>query len=207
MKIMVVDDNAIVRAGLRAVLDRVEAVTEVVEAADAFAALEVAASAQPDICLLDVRMPGRSGLDVLPELAERMIVIMLTSMTESELIRRSLAAGARGYLVHGQLGVNEVAGAIETCARGGLVLGREAAEIVLNPTGTGEANPLRSLVTDREAEMLELAADGCSNKEISARLYLSERTVKNYLNAAYPKIGVHTRAEAVAAWLKARQGR
>lgn len=207
MRVMVVDDNAIVRAGLRAVLDRVEAVTEVVEAADAFVAREVAERVQPDICLLDVMMPGRSGLDVLPELAERMSVIMLTSMTDPELIRRSLDEGARGYLVHGQLGVNEVAGAIETCLRGGLVLGREAAEVVLNPTGVGAVHPWRSLVTDREAEMLELAADGCSNKEIAARLYLSERTVKNYLNAAYPKIGVHNRAEAVAVWLNARQGR
>ena len=169
---MVVDDNAIVRAGLRAVLDRVEAVTEVVEAADAFAALEVAASALPDICLLDVRMPGRSGLDVLPELAERMSVIMLTSMTESELIRRSLAAGARGYLVHGQLGVNEVAGAIETCARGGLVLGREAAEIVLNPTGTGEANPLRSLVTDREAETVQRLFPRLAGRAMAADIHV-----------------------------------
>ena len=124
MKIMVVDDNAIVRAGLRAVLARVDSVTDVVEAEDAFAALEIAAAESPEIVLLDISMPGRSGLDVLPELVDRMSVIMLTSLKDPALIRRAIDAGARGYLVHGQLGVNEVAGAIETCRHGGLVLGR-----------------------------------------------------------------------------------
>lgn len=207
MKIMVVDDNAIVRAGLRAVLARVDSVTDVVEAEDAFAALEIAAAESPEIVLLDISMPGRSGLDVLPELVDRMSVIMLTSLKDPALIRRAIDAGARRYLVHGQLGVNEVAGAIETCRHGGLVLGREAAEVMLHPSRGDRPNPLREHLTDREAEILDLAAGGLSNAEIASQLFLSERTVKNYLNAAYPKIDVHNRAEAVSAWLGRSQGR
>ena len=207
MKIMVVDDNAIVRAGLRAVLARVDSVTDVVEAEDAFAALEIAAAESPEIVLLDISMPGRSGLDVLPELVDRMSVIMLTSLKDPALIRQAIDAGARGYLVHGQLGVNEVAGAIETCRHGGLVLGREAAEVMLHPSRGDRPNPLREHLTDREAEILDLAAGGLSNAEIASQLFLSERTVKNYLNAAYPKIDVHNRAEAVSTWLGRSQGR
>ena len=207
MKIMVVDDNAIVRAGLRAVLARVDSVTDVVEAEDAFAALETAAAESPEIVLLDISMPGRSGLDILPELVDRVSVIMLTSLKDPALIRQAIDAGARGYLVHGQLGVNEVAGAIETCRHGGLVLGREAAEVMLHPSRDDRPNPLREHLTDREAEILDLAAGGLSNAEIASQLFLSERTIKNYLNAAYPKIDVHNRAEAVSAWLGRSQGR
>ena len=207
-KVLVVDDNAIVRAGLQAVLGRVDTVTEVLEAENAFTALEMTSAHSPDIILLDVSMPpGRSGLDILPELVGSASVIMLTSMKDPALIRRALDAGARGYLVHGQLGVNEVAGAIETCRHGGLVLGREAADVMLHPSDDNRPNPLRERLTDREAEILDLAADGLSNAEIAGRLFLSERTVKNYLNAAYPKIHVHNRSEAVSAWLGRGQGR
>ena len=129
-------------------------------------------------------------------------VIMLTSNRDPSSIREALDAGARGYLVHGQLGVNEVAGAIETCRSGGLVLGREAADVILNPsTEDLTDNPLRAQVSDREAEILDLAATGMSNSRIAQQLFLSERTVKNYLNSAYPKIQVHSRAEAIAVWL------
>ena len=127
---------------------------------------------------------------------------MLTSDRDPSSIREALDAGARGYLVHGQLGVNEVAGAIETCRSGGLVLGREAADVILNPsTEDLTDNPLRAQVSDREAEILDLAATGMSNSRIAQQLFLSERTVKNYLNSAYPKIQVHSRAEAIAVWL------
>ena len=145
--------------------------------------------------------PGRSGLDILPELAGDASVIMLTSNRDPSSIRRALDAGARGYLVHGQLGINEVAGAIETCRSGGLVLGREAADVMLNPSTQDVPNPLRDQVSDREAEILDLAATGMSNTQIARQLFLSERTVKNYLNSAYPKIQVHSRAEAIAIWL------
>ncbi|WP_127842994.1 response regulator transcription factor [Actinomyces wuliandei] len=207
MRIMVVDDNPIVRAGLQAVLDRVDSVTQVLQAGDAFEALETAAANSPDIVLLDISMPGRSGLDILPELVGRMSVIMLTSHQDPELIQQALEAGARGYLVHGQLGANEVAGAIETCLRGGMVLGREATDVLLNPQKYAPINPLREQVSEREAEILDLAASGLSNREIATRLYLSERTVKNYLNAAYPKIGAHNRTQAVSAWLGRGRGR
>ena len=207
MKIMVVDDNAIVRAGLRAVLAHVDSVTGIIEAEDAFTALETAAIESPDIVLLDISMPGRSGLDILPELVTNMSVIMLTSLKDPTLIRQAINTGARGYLVHGQLGVNEVAGAIETCRHGGLVLGREEADVILHSSAEDLPNPLSERLTEREAEILELAAGGLSNADIASRLYLSERTIKNYLNAAYPKIDVHNRAEAVSAWLGRSRGR
>ena len=203
MKVMVVDDNAIVRLGLQSVLHRIETVDEVIEAEDAFSALEAHHAHSPNIILLDISMPpGRSGLEILPELAHDASVIMLTSNRDPHSIRQALDAGARGYLVHGQLGINEVAGAIETCRSGGLVLGREAADVILTPpTQDFTDNPLRTQVSDREAEILDLAATGMSNTQIAQQLFLSERTVKNYLNSAYPKIQVHSRAEAIAVWL------
>lgn len=203
MKVMVVDDNAIVRIGLRSVLNRIDAVDEVIEAEDAFSALEANHVHSPDIILLDVSMPpGRSGLEILPELSTDASVIMLTSNRDPGTIRQALDTGARGYLVHGQLGINEVAGAIETCRNGGLVLGREAADVMLNPSAHDVSNsPLRAQVSEREAEILDLAATGMSNHRIAQHLFLSERTVKNYLNSSYPKLHVHSRAEAIAIWL------
>lgn len=207
MKILVVDDNAIVRAGLTSVLHRIETVSSVYEAANASAALEENVRHSPEIILLDVSMPpGRSGLDILSELASSASVIMLTSVKDQAVVREALDKGAKGYLVHGQLGLDEVAGAIETCGHGGMVLGRDAVEVLFDKGEdlSGKPNPLRSHLTDREAQILELASEGASNKEIASRLFLAERTVKNYLNGAYPKIGVHNRAEAVAAWLASR---
>lgn len=203
MKVMVVDDNAIVRIGLRSVLNRIDAVDEVIEAEDAFSALEANHVHSPDIILLDVSMPpGRSGLEILPELSTDASVIMLASNRDPGTIRQALDTGARGYLVHGQLGINEVAGAIETCRNGGLVLGREAADVMLNPSAHDVSNsPLRAQVSEREAEILDLAATGMSNHRIAQHLFLSERTVKNYLNSSYPKLHVHSRAEAIAIWL------
>ena len=208
MKVLVVDDNPIVRAGLAAVLSRIANVSEVLEAENAFTALEMAARHSPDVILLDVLMPpGRTGVDILPELPQSASVIMLTSTQDSSIVRLALERGARGYLVHGQLGSNEISGAIETCRNGGLVLGQEAADVVLYDPKQDGHNPLLSELSEREAEILSLAAEGMTNHEIAARLFLSERTVKNYINATYPKIGVHDRSEAVAAWHRAATGR
>ena len=103
--------------------------------------------------------------------------------------------------MHGGIGIEELAGALTTTLMGGMVLGPEAAEVVVNGPGKDPVNPLRSKVTAREAEVLDAAARGMTNEEIAREQFLSARTVKNYLNAAYPKLGVHNRAEAVLAWV------
>ena len=202
MRVLIVDDNAIVRMGLNRVLDRIEGVDVVAEAGDGVEAIEVAAAFAPDIVLLDVRMPRMDGLEALPRLVSAAKVIMLTSADDAETITAAISAGACGYLVHGNLGVDQVATAITTCYQGGLVLGPEArAQVSVGAARPVERpNPLRDLLTPREAEVLEAAARGLSNREIAEEQFLSPRTVKNYLNSAYPKLQVHNRAEAIVAW-------
>ena len=201
MHVLVVDDNPIVRVGLVTLLRRIEQVDSVGEAGDGGEAIEEARKNTPDVVLLDVDMPRMSGLDALPELSSNSAVLMLTNSSESTMILRALDLGAKGYLVHGGIGIKELAGALVTALMGGMVLGPEAAEVVVNGPEQETVNPLRSKVTEREAEVLDAAARGMTNEEIAREQFLSARTVKNYLNAAYPKLGVHNRAEAVLVWV------
>ena len=201
MHVLVVDDNPIVRVGLVTLLRRIEQVDSVGEAGDGVEAIEEARKNTPDVVLLDVDMPRMSGLDALPELSSNSAVLMLTNSSESTMILRALELGAKGYLVHGGIGIKELAGALVTALMGGMVLGPEAAEVVVNGPEQETVNPLRSKVTEREAEVLDAAARGMTNEEIAREQFLSARTVKNYLNAAYPKLGVHNRAEAVLVWV------
>lgn len=201
MHVLVVDDNPIVRVGLVTLLRRIEQVDSVGEAGDGVEAIEEARKNTPDVVLLDVDMPRMSGLDALPELSSNSAVLMLTNSSESTMILRALDLGAKGYLVHGGIGIKELAGALVTALMGGMVLGPEAAEVVVNGPEQETVNPLRSKVTKREAEVLDAAARGMTNEEIAREQFLSARTVKNYLNAAYPKLGVHNRAEAVLVWV------
>ena len=205
MKVLIVDDNAIVRLGLGRILNRIPDVEAVAEAADGSEAIEIARTFVPDIILLDVRMPRMNGLEALPYLTEAAAVIMLTSDEDAATVSKAMDCGARGYLVHGSLGAEQVAGAIETCRQGGLVLGPEAAAHLILQGAERElrGNPLLDQLTEREAEVLEAAARGKSNKEIAEEQFLAPRTVKNYLNAAYVKLGVHNRAEAIIAWREA----
>ncbi|SDN10170.1 response regulator transcription factor [Actinomyces ruminicola] len=207
MKVLVVDDNTIVRMGLRRVLEQVRDVEEVEEAADGVEAIEVARSFDPDIVLLDVRMPRMGGLEALPSLAGNASVIMMTSDDGAETIASAMKAGAKGYLIHGHLGVGEVAAAIAACSGGGTVLGPGVAEKLTLQVAAVEAeprpNPLAGRLTEREAEVLGAAARGMSNKDIAEEQFLSARTVKNYINSAYVKLGVHSRAEAILLWREA----
>ncbi|WP_103061653.1 response regulator transcription factor [Actinomyces qiguomingii] len=207
MKVLVVDDNTIVRMGLRRVLENIRDVQEVAEAADGVEAIEAARSFEPDVVLLDVRMPRMGGLEALPSLAVQASVIMMTSDDNAETIASAMQGGAKGYLVHGHLGADEVAAAIAACRGGGTVLGPGVAENVTLQAATPETergpNPLAAQLTEREAEVLEAAARGMSNKDIAEEQFLSARTVKNYMNSAYVKLGVHSRAEAILLWKEA----
>ncbi|SDN29786.1 two component transcriptional regulator, LuxR family [Actinomyces ruminicola] len=209
MKVLVVDDNMIVRMGLRRVLEQVRDVEEVEEAADGVEAIEVARSFEPDIVLLDVRMPRMGGLEALPTLAGHASVIMMTSADDAETIAAAMESGAKGYLIHARLGVEEVAGAIAACRGGGMVLGPGVGDKLslqaasVSTKSEPRANLLAERLTEREAEVLEAAARGMSNQDIAAEQFLSARTVKNYINSAYVKLGVHSRAEAILLWKEA----
>ena len=205
MNVLIVDDNAIVRLGLARIVEQIPDVERVDEASDGVEALEAVMNFSPDVVLLDIRMPRMTGLEVLAQLPKNINAIMLTSKNDADTISEAIGLGAKGYLVHGSFDTAQVIGAIETCKKGGIVLGPEAAVSVnINPTSLQpDKNSLAELLTEREMQVLESAAKGLSNKEIAEIQYLSPRTVKNYLNSAYVKLGVHNRAEAVLMWHRA----
>ncbi|MEU1077019.1 MULTISPECIES: response regulator transcription factor [unclassified Streptomyces] len=234
-RVVVADDNPVVRAGLTALLESHGGTEVVAEAADGRQAYEAALLHRPDVVLLDVRMPGVDGLTALPRLVRVAPVMMLTYSAEAETVREALRLGARGYLVHGEFTVEQLVGAVRDIARGGLsavappgVMGVMARSISLNPneeasrmqpdvgqssTGHRSRTPLRRpelgahRLSRREVEVMELIAAGMSNQQIAAACFISEKTVKNHINRIFAKLHSNSRAQALATWLGTRAGR
>jgi len=220
-RVLVVDDNAVIRLGLAGLLTTLGNVAEVLEAGNGHEAVMVAEREKPDLVLLDVRMPVCDGLTALPRLVPIAPVVMLTYSDEADIVSRALELGARGYLVHGQITEEHLAAALRACADGGTVLGPGVVELLLGAAaaGNGTAAPapvtpadLRTphgpadklaLLTSREADIMQAVATGRSNAEIAAGFFLSEKTVKNHINRIYDKLGYRTRAEAISDWLRA----
>lgn len=210
IRVVVADDNPLVRMGLRSLLDTSDELDVVGEAADGAEAVELVERLVPDVVLLDVRMPRLDGIGTARRIADRAKVLMLTSSEEPETIEAALATGASGYLVHGAHGPDEIVAAVLSTARGSMVLG-PAAAAAATTAFTGEshttvASGRGSLdafgLTAREREIMALVADGLSNREIARSCFLAEKTVKNHLNRVFAKLGVRTRAAAVSCWLK-----
>jgi DNA-binding NarL/FixJ family response regulator len=210
-RVLVVDDNAVIRLGLVSLLGALGSVAEVFEAANGEEAVRVAERERPDLVLLDVRMPVCDGLTALPRLTPVAPVVMLTYSDEADIVSSALEAGARGYLVHGHITEEHLAAALRACADGGTVLGPGVVEILLDhgagpapapgePPVLGPPDKLARL-TAREVEIMQSIATGRSNADIAATLFLSEKTVKNHINRIYDKLGYRTRAEAIADWL------
>lgn len=220
-RVLVVDDNAIVRMGLRMMLEAMEEVAGVVEAEDGVQALELLEQGDVDVAFLDVRMPRKDGLAVLRERTSQVPVVMLTHSDEAAIIKEALASGAAGYLVHGAFAPEELQGALRTSVRGGAVLSPQAAQVALagmagapggGPDATAEAadaiasssSPAQRPdlgLTRREVELMDELARGGSNADIARDLFLSEKTVKNHLGRIYAKLGVTSRAGAIVVWL------
>lgn len=207
MKVLVVDDNPIVRAGLHAMLEDIDLVQEVEEASNGQLALDAIRAGAHDVVFLDVRMPVVDGLTVLKELDGGVPVVMLTHSEEPDIIRECLSSGARGYLVHGTFGEGELVSALTTCLNGGMVLSPAAVPVALAPASIG-GEPTQAAaaaqewgLTQREQELMDALAEGLSNAAIAARLFLSEKTVKNHLNRIYAKLSVSSRSEAIVKWL------
>jgi NarL family two-component system response regulator YdfI len=211
IRVMVVDDHPIVREGLRLMLASSDDLQLVGAAANGETALQLIAAVQPDVVLLDMRMPGMDGLKVLAQIRanwRQIAVVILTTYNEDELILRGLQMGASGYLLK-ESSLETLFQAIRAAARGGVIIQPEALARVLAHTtetpvrGVSSASPSNSVeLTRREQEVLAGVVRGERSKEIAKRLGITERTVRAYLTTIYTKLNVDSRASAVAAALE-----
>lgn len=212
VRVVVADDNPVVRAGLRSLLELDESIEVCGEAASGPAALAVVRSQRPDVVLLDVRMPGGGGLEVLAEIKEVANVLMLTYSDEPAVVSQALRSGATGYLVHGSFQSSELSVAIQDTADGRARLSPAAAAVLLSrldaaATPRGDRTELdadvvrRSRLSRREVEIAELIVRGMSNSEVAGTLFIEEKTVKNHINRLFAKLSVATRPAAIAALL------
>jgi len=215
IRVLVVDDQAIVRDGLVTVLSLVPDLQVVGEAADGAEAIAMVAADPPDVVLMDLRMPGTDGPTATASIARShpgVAVLVLTTYADDDSIVGALRAGARGYLTK-DAGRAELATAIRAVATGQATFDAEVgARLVAQlaaptptapsthaPTGLRDRFPE---LTPREVDVLERIAAGRTNPEIAAELFLTVPTVKSYVNQVFAKLGVRTRAEAVALVLR-----
>jgi DNA-binding NarL/FixJ family response regulator len=206
ISVMVVDDNPVVLMGLVALLETADDVKVVGTAGDGRQAIDLARQLRPDIVLLDVRMPDVDGVRAARPLAEISRVLMLSYNEDSESIRNSIQAGACGYLVHGSFSPDDLVTAIRDIVAGranplSAVAARVVVESLQSARGGRPAGDGGLGLSTREVEVMRLITQGRSNGEIAAELVLSEKTVKNHVSRIYAKLGVRTRAAAIARWL------
>lgn len=205
IRVLIADDNAVIRQGLAAVLSLAPDIVVVAEAATGREAVDHAQSHLPDVTLLDVRMPIMDGVAAAEHIAPTSRVLMLTYADEPETVAGAIQAGAVGYLVHGQFDPDELTSAIRRIARSESVLSPAAVEAMMTALRQGAtvataAAPDHPL-TAREAEVMDRIAQGLSNADIADDLFVSEKTVKNHINRIYTKLQVETRSQAIARWL------
>jgi DNA-binding NarL/FixJ family response regulator len=200
IRVMVVDDHAVVRSGLEQLLATAPDIELVASAADGQEALDRAADDVPDVVLMDLAMPVLDGVEAtrrLLELHPSVNVIVLTSFSDNRRIMDALRAGASGYLLK-HAGPDELLGAIRAAHEGGSPLDPKAARVLLDAQRV--LRPAQDL-SAREEEVLRLVAAGLANKQIARRLGISERTVKAHLTNVFQALGVTDRTQA-ALWAK-----
>ncbi|WP_302893174.1 response regulator [Actinomadura luzonensis] len=195
IRLLIADDHPIVRDGLRGMFAGDPGFEVLGEAADGAQAVDLARVLDPDVILMDLRMPGTDGVTAIKRLAElglRARVLVLTTYDTDRDVLPAVEAGATGYLLK-DTGRDELVRAVRTAARGEAVLSPSVATRLLGQVRT-PADPLSA----RELEILRLIADGATNREAAARLFISEATVKSHVLHIYAKLGVNDRAAAVA---------
>jgi DNA-binding NarL/FixJ family response regulator len=200
IRVLVVDDHGVVRAGLAELLGARDGIDVVGTAANGEEAIELAAAETPDVVLMDLSMPGMGGVEATRRIVgdnPRVHVVVLTSLSARERILDALDAGAIGYLLK-DAGPDELLRGVEAAARGESPLSPKAAREVL---GARSAQKPALDLSPRELEVLELVGEGLSNKLIARRLEISEKTVKAHLTRVFAQLGVTDRTQA-ALWLE-----
>lgn len=208
IRLLLVDDQSIIREGLRNLLQAQPDLTVVGEASNGKEALERAIALVPDVILMDVRMPVMDGVAATGALAQQLpsaSVLVLTTFDDDDYIAQAMRRGAKGYLLK-DTPSTEIAEAIRLVHRGCTHLGPGlfekllATSVVMEPAAIAPpksaAPPELAELTPRERDVLQLIAQGCSNREIAQRLYIAERTVKNHVNSILNRLGVRDRTQA-----------
>ena len=201
-RVLIVDDHAIVRDGVRALLAAAGDFDIVGEAANGQQAIDLATTAEPDVVLMDIAMPGLGGLEATIEIRKRVPrakIIVLSQYAEPEYVRRFLKAGVSGYVLKNAAGAELVA-AIRAVLRGGLVLDPSVARDAVLEPGTPRERDVPDAyetLTDREKQVLKLVAEGHSNKEVADLLNISVKTAMSHREHLMTKLQVHNRTELI----------
>lgn len=202
-RILLVDDHEVVRLGLKSLLERHSQFEVVGEASSAREALDQVALLEPDVVVMDIRLPGASGIEACEEIVARYPqtkVIMLTSYAEDEMLFSAIRSGASGYILK-QIGSDDLVKALESVSRGEALLDPAVTQRVFQEVRRAvkeeEASAFAHL-SQQEKHVLLLVSEGKTNREIAKALFLGEGTVRNYVSSILSKLGVNNRAEAAA---------
>lgn len=201
IRVLIVDDHAVVRQGLRLLLESQPGIEVVGEAGDGTAAVQMTRMLSPDVVLLDVIMPGMNGIDVMREFQASHLparVLVLTSSLEDHLLKQALEAGAEGFLLKTSRAADMLQ-AIERVAQGISVLDPAAAQVVMQQARGHD--PLNTL-TEREREVFDVVARGYSNAEIAEQLHVTEATVRTHIAAILDKLNLRDRTQVMVYALK-----
>ncbi len=209
LRVLLVDDHAMMRAGFRTILSLEDDICVVGEAASGREALEAAARLRPDVVCMDVQMPDMDGLEATRRLAadpdSTAAVLIVTTFDRDDYLFAALAAGASGFLLK-NAGPEELVAAVRVVGAGDALLAPEVTRRVIARFASSAAEPVASVpppltlaepLTDREAEVLALVAEALSNAEIAARLFIGEATVKTHVSNVLQKLGARDRVQAV----------
>ena len=201
ISVFLLDDHEIVRRGIAALLETEDDITVIGEAGTAAQALARIPALRPDVAVLDVRLPDGDGVTVCREIRSAVnpppACLMLTSYSDDEALFGAIMAGASGYLLKQVAGVDLV-GAVRAIAAGGSLLDPKATALVLDRLRKGDEpqDPRFASLSPQERRILELIADGLTNRQIGAEMFLAEKTVKNYVSSLLHKLGMSRRTEA-----------
>ena len=202
-RVMLVDDHEVVRVGLRALLERHPQFNVVGEAGSAREAVEKTELLKPDVVVMDIRLPGASGIEACEQIVSKRPetkVIMLTSYAEDEMLFSAIRAGAAGYVLK-QIGSDDLVKALEAVGRGEALLDPAVTQRVFQEVRRAVKNEEASAfshLSQQEKHVLLLVSEGKTNREIAKQLFLGEGTVRNYVSSILSKLNVNNRAEAAA---------